>query len=85
MTNLWKMTKEPWQIFLQFTNFEKDNEMKKFYNFIKLIENQQLSIIGCKKDEYLSQIRQDKEKKYEPNLCVKIPFLYNKFRYRFCV
>ncbi len=79
MTNLWKLTKAPWQIYLQFTNLDNDNEMEKFYNFIKKIEDEQLSILGCKKNDYLSQIRQDKEKKYEPNLCVKIPFLYNKF------
>ena len=31
-------------------------------------------------DNFISQIKQDKKKKYDPNLSVKIPFHYNRFQ-----
>mgnify|MGYP006082904451 CR=1 FL=1 len=67
---------------LQFSNF-KDNElMNEFYEFIRHVEQTQIKHIGLDEtniDKYSTQIRRDKEKKYDPNLIVKIPFRYNKF------
>jgi len=67
---------------LQFTNIENDPHMKSFYDFIKMIEYTQMKHIGLSddnKDIYLSQIRRDKDQKYDPNLVVKLPFSQNRF------
>jgi len=67
---------------LQFTNYEKDDKMNEFYRFIQALEAIQRDHIGIDEDMdelYISQIRRDKLKKYDPNLVVKLPFRKNKF------
>lgn len=67
---------------LQFSNVKTDNEMKSFFYFIQNLEHNQMKYIGLGKDEtdqYLSQIRYDKEMKYDPNLVVKVPFQKNRY------
>ena len=51
--------------------------MNSFYNFIQELELKQMKYIGLSEDTadlYLTQIKQDKEEKYDPNLLVKVPF-----------
>ena len=67
---------------LQFTNINTDNEMKSFYKLIQNLEMDQMKYIGLTEDDidlYISQIRYDKQGKYDPNLVVKLPFNYNKY------
>ena len=69
-------------ITLQFTNYKTDNEMNSFYRFIRDLELEQMQILGLDESEselYLSQIRFDKDMKYDPNLLLKIPFRNNKY------
>lgn len=66
---------------LQFTNYKDDDIMNGFYEFIRQVEQTQVKHIGFDEttiDRYSSQIRRDSQKKYDPNLVVKIPFRYNK-------
>ena len=55
--------------------------MESFFNFIKNIELNNMINLGItdEKDtgKYTSQIRYDKEGKYDPNLSVKVPFVKN--------
>ena len=70
------------QLTLQFTNIKTDSEMKSFYEFIQELELKQMQYLGLDEDEadlYLSQIRHDKNGKYDPNLLTKIPFRSNKY------
>ena len=70
------------QIYLQFTNVKTDSEMNSFYNFIQNIEMKQMEYLGFDEDDadlYLSQIRYDKNGKYDPNLIIKVPFSKNKY------
>ena len=67
---------------LQFTNYENDDRMKEFYLFIKSLEELQKNHMGfddSNDDLYISQVKRDKQKKYDPNLVVKLPFRQNKF------
>ena len=67
---------------LQFTNYKSDPNMIKFYEFIQLCEYKQMELLGLEEGEeelFLSQIKRDKQDKYDPNLHVKLPFSYNKF------
>jgi hypothetical protein len=67
---------------LQFTNYSEDIYMKSFYEFIERIEFKQMELLGLTSDNsdlFISQIKHDKNNKYDPNLQVKIPFSYNKF------
>ena len=67
---------------LQFTNVKTDNVMKSFFNFIQGIEFTQMKYLDLNEEDadlYMSQIRYDKENKYDPNLSVKVPFKYNKY------
>ena len=76
------LNKDNWSMNLQFTGFKEDLQMKSFYEFIRSLEYYQMSLLGLTKDEvegFVSQIKQDKKNKYDPNLLVKIPFTYNKF------
>ena len=69
-------------ITLQFTNIKTDSTMRSFYDFIQELELNQMNYIGLEEDEidlYLSQIRHDKNMKYDPNLIVKIPFKGNSY------
>ena len=66
---------------LQFTNYENDDKMKEFYLFIKSLEELQKNHIGIEDDNddlYISQIKRDKNNKYDPNLVVKLPFRQNR-------
>jgi hypothetical protein len=68
---------------LQFTNYMSDPEMKRFYEFIQTCEYKQMELLGLEEDEvelFTSQIKHDKQNKYDPNLQVKVPFSYNKFQ-----
>ena len=70
------------QICLQFTNYKTDERMNLFYNFIQQMEYLQMKYIGLNKkncDLYNSQIRQDKNEKYDPYLIIKVPFRNNKY------
>ena len=65
---------------LQFTNFKTDPEMNSFIRFIKELELKQMQYIGLEEDEsdlYLSQIKVDDKKKYDPNFLLKVPFKNN--------
>ena len=68
---------------LQFTNYMSDPVMKSFYEFIQETEYKQMELLGLNEgtsDLFLSQIRHDKQERYDPNLDIKIPFSYNKFQ-----
>ena len=67
---------------LQFTNYMEDPIMNNFYKFIQALEYKQMDLLGLEEDEedlFISQIIQDKQNKYDPNLKIKLPFNYNKF------
>ena len=67
---------------LQFTNIKTDSTMQGFFELIQDLELDQMKYIGLNEnemDKYLSQIRQDKDMKYDPNLIVKIPFRGNSY------
>jgi hypothetical protein len=76
------LNKDNWSMNLQFSGYKESPEMKSFYEFIQNLEYFQMSILGLNDKEltkFVSQIKHDKKKKYDPNLLVKIPFSYNKF------
>lgn len=67
---------------LSFLNIDDNPKMKGFYDVIKTFEYTQMAQIGLTKDtqsNYLSQIKQSKDKKYDPYITIKLPFRYNKF------
>ena len=67
---------------LQFKNLEQDEEMMDFFNYIRGIEYYMMNNLGLTEedsDKFISQIKYDKHKKYDPNLSVKLPFNCNKF------
>ena len=69
---------------LQFTNIKDDPEMKSFYDFIQDLELNQMKYLGLTEDTadlYLTQIRHDKNGKYDPNLLVKVPFIHKQNSY----
>ena len=66
---------------LQFTNYKSDINMKNFLYFIRDIEFNNMKYLGLNEDsmkEYNSQIY-DTNKKYDPLLLIKVPFLNNRF------
>lgn len=68
---------------LQFTDLQEDSIMKQFFDFIENIQFYCMASIGLDEtdaDNFISQIKYDKQKKYDPNLSVKIPFHYNRFQ-----
>jgi hypothetical protein len=70
------------QIYLQFTNVRTDSEVNSFYNFVQGLEMKQMEYLGLNEgdaDLYISQIRHDKNGKYDPNLILKVPFSKNKY------
>jgi hypothetical protein len=70
-------------ICLQFTNYMSNPEMKQFYEFIQQCEYRQMELLGLQEDDcdlFISQIKHDKQKKYDPNLNIKVPFSYNRFQ-----
>ena len=79
MTCLFGMTNK--QLALQFVDLKTDSTMKSFFSFIKDVEINNMINLGITDekdaDKYSSQIRYDKDNKYDPNLLVKIPFTKN--------
>ena len=74
--------KESNSMTLQFTNVKKDPEMNSFYNFIQEFEMKLMDKLGLSEDDsdlFLSQIRYDKNGKYDPNLLIKVPFIKNSY------
>ena len=75
------------QMCLQFSNLKTDMIMKSFYDFIERLELEQMKYIGLDEDDcnlYNSQIRQDKDEKYDPYLIVKVPFKDNRYMVDMC-
>ena len=82
MVCLFGLDKRTKQMSLQFTNLESDNEMKSFFDFIENIEVNNMKNLGIDEgnyDKYINQIRYDKDRKYDPNLSVKVPFINNRY------
>ena len=68
---------------LQFTNIKEDQMMKYFYDFIQETEFLCMKNLGLTQEDasnFISQIKQDKNNKYDPNLNIKIPFHKNMFQ-----
>jgi len=68
---------------LQFVNIKEDSSMKYFFDFIQNLEFECMRQIGLTEDDadnYISQIKYDKKKQYDPNLSIKLPFSYNQFQ-----
>jgi hypothetical protein len=64
-------------------NLKEDSTMKYFYDFIQRTEFECMKHLGLTEqdaDRFITQIKQDKKGKYEPNLSVKLPFSYNRFQ-----
>ena len=77
-----KNTGNQFSMSLQFTNLKEDNEMIQFFEFIQEIEfmiMEYLKLDQKDSNRFVSQIKYDKQNKYDPNLNVKLPFSYNKF------
>ena len=77
-----KKNSNNFQMNLQFTDLEEDNQMKQFYDFIESCEFYAMRYLGLDEndsDRFISQIYHDKKGMYEPNLNVKLPFQYNQF------
>ena len=82
MVCLFGLDKKTKQMSLQFTNLGSDNEMKSFFDFIENVEVNNMKHLGIDEgnyDKYINQIRYDKQKKYDPNLSVKVPFVNNRY------
>lgn len=70
------------QLPLQFTNVKTDPEMHSFFDFIRRFEFEQMKYLGLTSEDselYISQIKYDKQDRYDPNLSVKVPFYGNKY------
>tara|TARA_B100001094_G_C18153359_1_gene784994 strand:- start:1639 stop:2037 length:399 start_codon:yes stop_codon:yes gene_type:complete len=70
------------QLALQFTNVKTDPEMNSFFEFIQKLEFEQMKYLGLTEEEsdlYISQIKYDKQERYDPNLSVKVPFQKNRY------
>ena len=82
MVCLFGLDKRTKQMSLQFTNLESNSEMKSFFDFIENIEVNNMKNLGIDEDnydKYINQIRYDKDRKYDPNLSVKVPFVNNRY------
>ena len=82
MVCLFGLDKHTKQMSLQFTNLESDSEMKSFFDFIENVEVNNMRNLGIDEDnydKYINQIRYDKDRKYDPNLSVKVPFVNNRY------
>lgn len=67
---------------LQFTNLQQDNNMMGFFELIQGLEYNMMNNLGLTEEDsnrFISQIKYDKQRKYDPNLSVKLPFSCNKF------
>ena len=70
------------QLSLQFTNVKTDSEMNSFFEFIRRFEFEQMKYLGLTEEDsdlYISQIKYDKQERYDPNLSAKVPFRGNKY------
>ena len=77
-----KKGKNNFEMNLQFTDYEEDSTMGQFFEFIQGLEFHVMKQLGLTEedaDRFVSQIKYDREEKYDPNLCVKLPFFYNRF------
>ena len=82
MVCLFGLDKKTKQMSLQFTNLESNSEMKSFFDFIENVEVNNMKNLGIDEDnydKYINQIRYDKDRKYDPNLSVKVPFVNNRY------
>lgn len=80
MVCLFGVSKDNWNMSLQFKNLKTDHVMKSFFDFIQEIEFKIMEYLGLDENDsdlFVSQIRYDKKRKYDPNLSVKIPFTRN--------
>ena len=87
MTCLFGFDRRTNQMCLQFTDFKTDSEMRSFHDFIQELELRQMKYLGLNEetcDLYNSQIRQDKDGKYDPYLLVKVPFKNNRYEVDIC-
>ena len=67
---------------LQFKNVQQDDEMMSFFEFVQGLEYHMMNNLGLTEEDsgrFISQIKYDKQRKYDPNLSVKLPFSCNKF------
>jgi len=70
------------QMSLQFANLKENEEMIQFFDFIQNIEFMIMKYLNLDENDserFISQIKYDKQNKYDPNLSVKVPFSYNHF------
>jgi len=77
-----KNTGNNFQMSLQFTNLTENEEMIQFFKFIQGIEFACMKYLGLAEEDserFISQIKYDKQNKYDPNLSIKLPFSYNHF------
>jgi len=82
MVCLFGINKNNWTMSLQFKNLKVDNTMKDFFDFIQNMEFKLMESLGLDENDsdlFVSQIRYDKARKYDPNLSIKIPFKNNRF------
>ena len=82
MVCLFGVNKNNWTMSLQFKDVKTNNIMKSFFDFIQNMEFKVMQSLGLSEDEsdlFVSQIRYDKARKYDPNLSIKIPFKNNRF------
>jgi hypothetical protein len=82
MVSPFKFNRDTHLLYLQFTNLKTDTVMESFYDFITMLELNQMKWMGIEEDtadSYLSQIKQDKQEKYDPNLVTKVPFRSNRY------
>ena len=87
MLCLFGFDKKTHQLCLQFSDVKTNSEMRSFYDFMQDLELQQIKYIGLNEDTchcYNSQIRQDKDEKYDPYLLVKVPFKDNRYNIEVC-
>lgn len=67
---------------LQFKNLQQDEKMMSFFEYMQELEYRMMIQLGLTEDDsdrFISQIKYDKQRKYDPNLSVKLPFSCNKF------
>ena len=77
-----KKSQHNFEMNLQFTDYEENPVMGQFFELVQNIEFMMMKFIGLTEDDadrFVSQIKYDKEDKYDPNLLVKLPFHYNRF------
>mgnify|MGYP000845552194 FL=1 len=82
MVCLFGVNKNNWTMSMQFKDVKTNNTMKSFFDFIQNMEFKVMEKLGLNENDtdlFVSQIRYDKSRKYDPNLSIKIPFKNNRF------